>query len=164
MRVFVGLGSNVGDRLGSLRAAVSALRACEGVEVVATSSVYETDPVGPEQPDFLNAVVELSTEVAAEELLRRFRTIESDLGRVPRERWGPREIDLDLLLYGDRRIETDDLVVPHPQLAARAFVLVPLEELAPAYEIPAVGDTSSLLARLGRDGVRIFGGRELLSD
>jgi 2-amino-4-hydroxy-6-hydroxymethyldihydropteridine diphosphokinase len=164
MRVFVGLGSNVGDRLGYLRAAVSSLRAVDGVEVVAMSSVYETDPVGPEQPDFLNAVVELATDVAADELLRRCKAIESDLGRVPRQRWGPREIDLDLLLYGDTRIETDDLVIPHAQLAARAFVLVPLEELAPAYEIPSVGDTSSLLARLGREGVRIFGGSDLLSD
>jgi 2-amino-4-hydroxy-6-hydroxymethyldihydropteridine diphosphokinase len=164
MRVFVGLGSNVGDRLGYLRAAVAALRAVDGVEVVATSSVYETDPVGPEQPDFLNAVVELATDVAAEELLRTCKRIEADLGRVPRDRWGPREIDLDLLVYGDRTIDSDDLVVPHAQLAARAFVLVPLEELAPAYEIPGVGDTSSLLARLGRAGVGVFGGSDLLSD
>lgn len=164
MRVFVGLGSNVGDRLGSLRAAVAALRHVDGIDVVATSSVYETDPAGPRQPDFLNAVVELATDLAAQELLRVCKDIETTLGRVPRERWGPREIDIDLLVYGDRTIGTDDLVVPHPQIAARAFVLVPLEELAPAYEIPAVGDTSSLLARLGRAGVRVFGGSDLLSD
>jgi 2-amino-4-hydroxy-6-hydroxymethyldihydropteridine diphosphokinase len=164
MRVFVGLGSNVGDRLANLRGAVAALRAHGDIDVVATSSVYETDPVGPEQPDFLNAVVELSTDLAAEELLRVVKRIEVDLGRIPRQRWGPREIDLDLLVYGDRRIESDDLVVPHPQIAARAFVLVPLEELAPALDIPGVGDASSLLARLGRAGVRLFGPKVLLLD
>jgi 2-amino-4-hydroxy-6-hydroxymethyldihydropteridine diphosphokinase len=164
MRVFVGLGSNVGDRLGYLRAAVSSLRATDDVEVVAASTVYETEPAGPEQPDFLNAVVELDTDLAAEELLRICKRVEADLGRVPRERWGPREIDLDLLVYGDRRVETDDLVVPHPQLSARTFVLVPLEELAPALDVPGVGDTSSLLARLGRAGVRQFGPKELLLD
>ena len=164
MRVFVGLGSNVGDRLGYLRAAVASLRATDDIEVVAASTVYETDPVGPEQPDFLNAAVALETDLAAEELLRIFKRIEVDLGRVPRERWGPREIDLDLLVYGDRRLETDDLVVPHPQIAARTFVLVPLEELAPALDIPGVGDASSLLARLGRAGVRVFGPKDLLLD
>ena len=164
MRVFVGLGSNVGDRLGSLRDAVVALRATDGMEIVATSSVYETDPVGPEQPDFLNAVVELDTDLAAEELLRVFKAIESKLGRVTRGRWGPREIDIDLLAYGDRTIDSGELTVPHPQIAARAFVLAPFEEIAPAYDIPAVGDTSSLLARLGREGVRLFGPKELLSD
>jgi 2-amino-4-hydroxy-6-hydroxymethyldihydropteridine diphosphokinase len=164
MRAYVGLGSNVGDRLGHLRAAVAALRAHDGIDVVATSGVYETDPVGPPQSDFLNAVVELATDLAAEELLRVFKQIETDLGRVPRERWGPREIDLDLLVHGDRRLESDDLVVPHPRIAARAFVLVPLEELAPALEIPGVGDASSLLARLGREGVRLFGERGLLLD
>jgi 2-amino-4-hydroxy-6-hydroxymethyldihydropteridine diphosphokinase len=164
MRVFVGLGSNVGDRLSFLRAAVAALRARDDIDVVATSSVYEADPVGPEQPDFLNAVVEIATDLAAGELLRVFKQIEHELGRVPRERWGPREIDLDLLVYGDRRIESDALVVPHPQIAARAFVLVPLEELAPALEIPGVEEASSLLARLGREGVRLFGERGLLLD
>ena len=164
MQVFVGLGSNVGDRLGNVRAAVAALREHDDIDVVATSSVYETDPVGPQQPDFLNAVVELATDLAAEELLRVCKQIETDVGRVHRERWGPREIDLDLLVYGDRRIESDDLVVPHPQIAARAFVLVPLEELAPALDLPGVGDSSSLLARLGCEGVRIFAPKETLEE
>ncbi len=164
MQVYVGLGSNVGDRLAFLRAAVAALRAHDDVEVAAASSVYETDPVGAQQPDFLNAVVELETDLAAEDLLRVFKQIEADLGRVPRERWGPREIDLDLLVYGDRRVDTDELAVPHPQITARAFVLVPLEELAPALDIPGVGDASSLLARLGREGVRVFGEKGLLLD
>jgi 2-amino-4-hydroxy-6-hydroxymethyldihydropteridine diphosphokinase len=164
MKVYVGLGSNVGDRLGHLRGAVAALRDRDGIDVVETSSVYETDPVGPEQPDFLNAVVSVDTDLAAEELLRIFQAIERELGRMPRERWGPREIDLDLLVYADRRIKEEGLEVPHAQIAARAFVLVPLEEIAPALEVPGVGGVSSLLARLDREGVRLFGPKELLSD
>lgn len=164
MRAYVGLGANVGDRLGSLRAAVHAMHAREDVEVVATSGVYETDPVGPEQPDFLNTVVEIETELAAEELLRVFKEIEVDLGRIARERWGPREIDLDLLVYGDAHIETNELVVPHPQIATRAFVLVPLVEIAPALEIPGVGSASALLSRLDKSGVRVFGDNTLLRD
>lgn len=164
MRAFVGLGANVGDRLGNLRRAVRALRAREGIDVLATSGAYETDPIGPGQPDFLNAVAEIETDRAAEELLRIFREIETELGRVQRERWGPREIDLDLLVYGELQLDTDELVVPHPQIATRAFVLVPLVEIAPALEIPGVGPVSALLARLDRSGVRVFGGSGLLHD
>jgi 2-amino-4-hydroxy-6-hydroxymethyldihydropteridine diphosphokinase len=164
VRAYVGLGSNVGDRLGHLRSAVAALRANEKIVVTDVSSVYETDPVGPAQPDFLNAAVAVDTDLSPQEMMRVLKAIERDIGRVPRERWGPREIDLDLLVYGDRRIDSDDLVVPHPQIAARAFVLVPLTELAPALDVPGVGDASSLLARLGREGVRIFGPKDLLSD
>ena len=163
-RAYVGLGSNVGDRLGNLRAAVRALDGHDSIAVVAASGVYETDPVGPEQPDFLNALVEIETDLAAEELLRILREIESQLGRIVRERWGPREIDLDLLVYGDAHIETDDLVVPHPQIATRAFVLVPLVEIAPVLDIPGVGPASGLLARLDRSGVRVFGDSALLRD
>ena len=150
--------------MGNLRGAVRALEARDGIEVVAVSGVYETDPVGPSQPDYLNAVVELETDLAAEELLRIFKDIEGELGRVARERWGPREVDLDLLVYGDVRIETDDLTVPHPQIATRAFVLVPLVETAPALEIPGVGDASGLLARLDRSAVRVFGDSTLLHE
>lgn len=164
MRAYVGLGSNVGDRLGNMRGAVTALRAHDDVDILSVSSVYETDPVGPAQPDFLNAVVEIETDLAAEELLRVFKDIEEKLGRVTRERWGPREIDLDLLVYGDVRIETGDLVVPHPQIATRAFVLVPLVEIARALEIPGVGDASGLLARLDRSGVRVFAENALLGE
>ena len=130
MRVFVGLGSNVGDRLEHLRRAVLELAATDGIDVVATSSVYETDPVGPAQPDFLNAVVELETSLAPGELLARLKAIERTVGRSPsQERWGPREVDLDLLLYGDETIDTVDLKVPHPEMYVRAFVVVPLREL-----------------------------------
>lgn len=139
MRAFVGLGSNLGDRHSNLRAAVESLRVTGGVQVTATSSVYETDPVGPPQPDFLNAVVEIETSLAARQLLGVLKDIEGQIGRTPAERWGPREIDLDLLLYGDEVIEEEGLRVPHPEMYARAFVLVPLAELHPELGGPTDG-------------------------
>ena len=138
-----------------LQGALDALRGDDGFDVVAVSSVYETDPVGPEQPDFLNAVVELRTDLDAHEVLRRFKVIEHMLGREQRERWGPREIDIDLLLYGDETIHTDDLRVPHPSLIERAFVLVPLVEIAPDLDIPGAGPVSEVLRRTGDAGVRL---------
>jgi 2-amino-4-hydroxy-6-hydroxymethyldihydropteridine diphosphokinase len=129
VRAFVGLGSNVGDRLENLRRAVAELRS--DVEVVRTSSAYDTDPVGPPQPNFLNAVVEVRTSLGARELLAVLKSIEQRIGRVGGERWGPREIDLDLLLYGSDEIDEPDLQVPHPEIWERAFVLVPLAEIAP---------------------------------
>jgi 2-amino-4-hydroxy-6-hydroxymethyldihydropteridine diphosphokinase len=128
---YIGLGSNVGDRFENLREAVRLLGSIDEVEIVRTSSVYETEAVGPEQPDFLNAVVAIDTTLGARELLGHLKRIEVDLGRKPRERWGPREIDLDLLIYGDETIDQPDLQVPHPRMAERAFVRVPLAEIAP---------------------------------
>ncbi|HYZ92168.1 MAG TPA: 2-amino-4-hydroxy-6-hydroxymethyldihydropteridine diphosphokinase [Actinomycetota bacterium] len=145
IRAFVGLGSNVGDRLENLRRAMDEL--VKEVEVIGKSSVYDTDPVGPPQPDFLNAVVEIRTELAPRDLLSRLKSIEARIGRIQGERWGPREIDLDLLLYGDEEIDEPDLRVPHPQMWERAFVLVPLAELAPDL-VPKDFD---------RSGVRPFG-------
>ena len=144
MRAFIGLGSNVGDRLDHLRRAVAELAATDGIEIVATSSVYETDPVGPPQPDFLNAVVEIETMLGPHDLLARLKEIERIVGRAPTERWGPREIDLDLLLYGDVEIDSETLKVPHPEMFQRAFVVVPLRELDP-----------SLADDIGSDGVRL---------
>ncbi len=144
MQVFAGLGGNVGDRLAMLKAAVEAMQSDPEIEVVRTSSVYETSPVGPEQPDFLNAVVELDTDLAAAELLARFQAIEVRLGRIRRPRWGPREIDIDLLFYGEETIDEEGITVPHPELGNRAFVLVPLSELAP-----------SLVTTIDRQGVRL---------
>jgi 2-amino-4-hydroxy-6-hydroxymethyldihydropteridine diphosphokinase len=128
---YIGLGSNLGDRLENLREAVRLLDAMDEVDVVRTSSVYETDPVGPEQPDFLNAVAQIDTTLSARELLGHCKRIEVDIGRKPAERWGPREIDLDLLIYGDETIDEPDLQVPHPRIDERAFVRVPLAEIAP---------------------------------
>lgn len=156
-RVFVGLGSNVGDRLEHLRAAVAALRSTSGVEVVRTSSVYETAPVGPDQPLFLNAVVELRTGREARRLLERLKGIERELGRTPGPRWGPREIDLDLLVYGQDVIDEEAVRVPHPELGSRAFVLVPLAEIAPDVDVPGLGVVSAVAERVSATGVRLVG-------
>jgi 2-amino-4-hydroxy-6-hydroxymethyldihydropteridine diphosphokinase len=131
---YVGLGSNVGDRLENIRDALRLLD--ERTEVVGMSTVYETEPVGPPQPDFLNAVCRIETGLSPHELLDVLKSIEVEIGRSPGERWGPREIDLDLLLYGDEETVADDLMVPHPRLTERAFVLVPLLEIAPEVSLP----------------------------
>jgi 2-amino-4-hydroxy-6-hydroxymethyldihydropteridine diphosphokinase len=126
-RAFLGLGSNLGDRLGQLRRAVAALP-----DVVAVSPVYETDPVGgPEQGPYLNCVVELHTDLEPRQLLELAHQLERDARRVRSVRWGPRTLDVDVLLVGDVRVDEPDLVVPHPRMWERAFVLVPLADLAP---------------------------------
>jgi len=155
---YVGLGSNVGDRLQRLRHAVSLLDASEGIDVVASSSVYETDAIGPPQAEFLNAVVEVRTSLGPRELLARLKEVEVEIGRTPSPRWGPREIDLDLLTYGDETIDDDELRVPHPRMSERAFVLVPLAEIASDVRL-VIGSPSELLAALGGAGVRPFGER-----
>jgi 2-amino-4-hydroxy-6-hydroxymethyldihydropteridine diphosphokinase len=129
VRAYLGLGSNLGDRLAFLQSAVDGLAATDGVEVVAVSAVYETDPVGPEQPDYLNAVVAVDTTLPARELLGVGQGLEADAHRVRGERWGPRTLDVDVLVYGDARIDEPDLVVPHPRWRERDFVLAPLADL-----------------------------------
>jgi 2-amino-4-hydroxy-6-hydroxymethyldihydropteridine diphosphokinase len=136
VRAFIGLGSNLGDRLATLREAVLMLADTGGVDVVRTSRVYETTAIGPAQPDYLNAVAQLWTWLSARELLDVCLGIEEKLGRVRDERWGPRTIDLDLLNYGSEVIQDPDLVVPHPRMHERAFVLVPLLELEPHPLLP----------------------------
>jgi 2-amino-4-hydroxy-6-hydroxymethyldihydropteridine diphosphokinase len=132
----IGLGSNVGDRLAWIRKGVEALRASEVADIVRVSSVFETAPIGPPQPDFLNAAVLISTEVSAPQLLDELKKIETTLGRSRGDRWGPREIDLDLLLFGDESIEGGVLQVPHPRLLSRAFALIPLLEVFPDAALP----------------------------
>ncbi len=156
-RAFLGLGSNLGDRLANLRAAVDALDAREGIQVVRSSRVYETDPVGPPQPDYLNAVIELETSLPPRTLLRACLEAELQLGRERSERWGPRTIDIDLLTYGNEEIDQPGLVVPHPRMHERGFVLAPLLELTADPKLPG-GRTAATL-RLGPDvlaGVRLF--------
>jgi 2-amino-4-hydroxy-6-hydroxymethyldihydropteridine diphosphokinase len=146
-RAYVGLGANLGDRERTLREAVEALAAEDGVEVVAVSTVRETEPVGVgEQPLFLNGAVELGTTLTARELLEVLLAVEQRFGRVraPGEH-GPRTLDLDLLLYGDEVIEEPGLTVPHPRLHERRFVLEPLAELAPGLVVPGRGEVESLL-------------------
>ena len=139
VRAFVGLGSNLGERETTLRAALDRLRAEDGIVVVAVSSFRETDPVGVlDQPRFVNAAAELETSLPPRELLARLLEVERGLGRdrAREERWGPRAIDLDLLLYGDEEIDQPSLTVPHPRLADRAFVLEPLLELDSGLRLP----------------------------
>jgi 2-amino-4-hydroxy-6-hydroxymethyldihydropteridine diphosphokinase len=152
---YVGLGSNLGDRLAYLRAAVAALSA-RGLEPAGVSSVYESDALGPPQPDYLNAVVSVSTSLSARELLGALKAVEAELGRRPAQRWGPREIDLDLLLYGDEMLEEDGLTVPHPGMTTRAFVLMPLLEIAPGLDLPS-GEPAAAFLERDPPGIRRFG-------
>jgi 2-amino-4-hydroxy-6-hydroxymethyldihydropteridine diphosphokinase len=148
---FVGIGSNLGDPERQIAAAVDQLAAEEGLELVSVSELRQTEPVGYlDQPNFLNGVAQLETELTAGELLGRLLEIESRLGRVRGEgpRFGPRTIDLDLLVYGDAVIDEPGLTVPHPRLAERRFALEPLAELAPRLEIPGLGPVQALLAEL----------------
>ncbi len=152
---FIGLGANLGDRMRYLERALGALKA-RGLNILAVSSVYETEPVGPPQPDFLNAVCQVETELSPEDLLGALKAIETALGRTPRQRWGPREIDLDLLLYGDEVVDQPGLSVPHPELTRRPFVLTPLAEIAPGLELPS-GEAVSALTPENAKGVRRIG-------
>jgi 2-amino-4-hydroxy-6-hydroxymethyldihydropteridine diphosphokinase len=141
---YVGLGSNLGDREATILAAVAALHG-----VVAVSTLRETDPVGlTEQPAFLNGAVALETELTPRELLSHLLAVERDLGRERRERWGPRTIDLDLLLYGAETLDEPGLTVPHPHLHERRFALEPLAELDPELVVPGRGRVRDLLAKL----------------
>ncbi len=152
--VYLALGSNMGDRRGNLAAALQQLR--EMMEISAISSIYETEPVGYlEQARFLNMVCSGKTGLSAQELLRRVKEIEKSLGRQPTFRNGPRPIDIDILFYDDLRIAQDDLTIPHPRMAERAFVLVPLAEIAADKVDPASGRTvQELLESVSQDGVQ----------
>ncbi len=149
-RAYVGLGANLGDRERTLREAVAALGAEEGIEVLAVSTLRETEPVGVGgQPPFLNGAAALDTTLEAPELLERLLAVEQRFGRVrvPGEH-GPRTLDLDLLLYGDEQIDEPGLAVPHPRLHERRFVLEPLVELDPGLVVPGRGTVESLLRGL----------------
>jgi 2-amino-4-hydroxy-6-hydroxymethyldihydropteridine diphosphokinase len=172
------LGSNVGDRGANLRDAIARLKASPGVNFLRVSRVYQTAPIGvTDQPEFLNMVVEVevagtppplppprtrrggdvASEMSARELLALVKQIETEVGRKQRERWGPREIDIDVLLFGDEHIVEGDLEVPHPRMWERAFVLAPLAELAPEMKTPSGETVAEVAERLGREqGVAPF--------
>jgi 2-amino-4-hydroxy-6-hydroxymethyldihydropteridine diphosphokinase len=145
IEAFIGLGSNLGDRLGNLGLAVEKLEQEPGFLLRRVSLAYETEPVGPPQPRYLNAVVQVGTLLSPRATLHKLQGIEEALGRIRRERWGSREIDLDLLLYGEREVNQTALIVPHPLLSRRAFVLVPLAEIAPLAMLPGRGRTAEEL-------------------
>jgi 2-amino-4-hydroxy-6-hydroxymethyldihydropteridine diphosphokinase len=151
---FLGLGSNVGDRRANLQAAVDALPA-HGVDVLASSSTYDTEPVGLvlDQPEFLNACIRIRTALEPEALLDACKAVERELGRrAGGVRHGPRPIDVDLLLLGDQMFKSERLSLPHEQVTSRRFVLVPLLELAPELVVPGAGRAADALDALGREG------------
>lgn len=136
---YLGLGSNLGDRLSNLQIAVDGLGRTDGVSDVIVSAVYETAPVGgPPQPSYLNAVVAIETRLTARGLLEVARRLERTAGRVRGERWGARTLDVDVLIVGDEKVDAPDLVVPHPRLRERGFVLAPLADVAPASDLAPV--------------------------
>lgn len=154
---YIGLGSNLDRPQQQLHRALEALASLPGSRLVGSSRFYRSAPVGdPDQPEFVNAVAGIDTALDAEALLDAIQAIERDHGRVrdPARRWGPRTLDLDLLLFGDQRIASARLTVPHPRMHQRAFVLCPLAELAPSLTIPGRGPVAQLLARVDPGGVR----------
>jgi 2-amino-4-hydroxy-6-hydroxymethyldihydropteridine diphosphokinase len=150
VRAFVGIGANLGDREATIRRAVELLDEIDGIEVVAMSTLRETEPWGPvEQPPFVNGAVAVETALEPSELLAALLDVERLLGRTRAgERWGPRTIDLDLLLYGERVVDEPGLAVPHPRLHERRFALEPLAELAPDAVVSGRGTVAELLRAL----------------
>lgn len=151
---YVGIGSNLGDSRARVEAAFEALAGLPRTRLEARSRLYRTRPFGPvQQGEFVNAVAGLLTQLAPLDLLAAIRGIEAANGRVRLERWGPRTLDLDLLVYGDQRIAEPQLVVPHPGIPERGFVLAPLHDIAPTLDVPGMGRVEELLRRLPDDGV-----------
>ena len=153
---YIALGSNLGDRLEHLQIGARLLEAHEGIRTIGKSRIFETEPVGgpDHQGAYLNAVLRLESRYSARDLLNILLETELQRGRVRSERWGPRTLDLDLLIHGFEVIDEPGLIVPHPRLHERAFVLEPLADLAPDLEIPGLGLTvKSLQARVGSEGV-----------
>ena len=146
---YLSLGSNVGDRLANLRQAVGLLASTPGISVETVGGLYETEPVGvKDQPWFLNTVVRVSTELSPHELLAAARAVEAAGGRTPTFRWGPREIDVDVLLYDDMHLADSTLTIPHPRMAERLFVLLPLRDVHPTWTDAAGVGIADLIDRL----------------
>jgi 2-amino-4-hydroxy-6-hydroxymethyldihydropteridine diphosphokinase len=154
--VVLALGSNLGDRLANLQGGVDALSAGPGLDDVTVSPVYETAPVGgPAQPDYLNAVLVASTVLPARAILDRARAAEAAAHRVRGERWGPRTLDVDVIVYGNEVSADPELTLPHPRAHERAFVLAPWHDVDPGAVIPGQGRVADLLAAVGTSSVRL---------
>jgi 2-amino-4-hydroxy-6-hydroxymethyldihydropteridine diphosphokinase len=153
-RTVIAMGSNLGDRLDYLQGGLDGLFDTPRISFVAVSPVYETAPVGgPDQPDYLNAVVIAETSMPARTVLERCLGLEDAFGRVRGERWGPRTLDLDLIIYGDEVCNGPELTLPHPRAHERAFVLAPWHDADPQAQLPGRGQVADLLAALGTAGV-----------
>ena len=150
---YIGFGSNIGDRLAHIQNAIHSLSKTEGIALKQVSSIYKTEPVGYEaQAQFLNGVAAIQTSLSPLSLLHTLKDIETAIGRKHRIRWGPREIDLDILIYGDLCVQTEKLVIPHPEMHLRGFVLVPFAEIAPNLVHPVFQETiQTLRSRLEND-------------
>ncbi|QKT04942.1 2-amino-4-hydroxy-6-hydroxymethyldihydropteridine diphosphokinase [Ectothiorhodospiraceae bacterium 2226] len=155
VRAYVGIGSNLGDPLAQVSRALTRLAQLPGVDAVIASPLYRSAPLGPQdQPDYVNAVAALDTELAPHALLDALQALEQEQGRVRgAQRWGPRTLDLDLLLYGDLQLVDARLTLPHPGLHERAFVLYPLRDIAPDLDIPGHGPLGPLVARCSDAGL-----------
>ncbi len=149
-KVYAGLGSNLGNKRENIIRAIDRIDAYEEICVKEKSGFYDTSPVGgPQQPDYVNCVIELETEIEPQTLLKEFKKIEVELGREPGVRWGPRVVDLDILLYGDRIVNDRNLKIPHERMHERAFVLEPLCEISPKIKHPVSGiSISELLEKI----------------
>ena len=155
--VYIGFGSNIGDRLTHIQNAIKFLSKTEGITLQRISSIYATDPVGYEtQAQFLNGVAAIQTTLSPLSLLHTLKNIETAIGRKHRIRWGPREIDLDILIYGDLCIQIEKLVIPHPEMHLRGFVLVPLAEIAPDLVHPVFQESIQTLLNRLEDGKSVL--------
>ena len=147
--IFIGLGSNLDNPQQKIKDAICLIKKIDDVNIIATSSLYETPPVGfLDQPNFINAVVQISSSINYNDLLEKLFNIECIFGRVRKEKNGPRTLDLDILLIDDLILESESLIIPHPRMHERLFVLIPLLEISPKIIIPKYGSASSLISKL----------------
>jgi 2-amino-4-hydroxy-6-hydroxymethyldihydropteridine diphosphokinase len=159
--VYIGLGSNLGGDLASpkqnIASAIDTLGEIQATRVISASSFYESKPVGPQdQGDYINAVVKLETDLDATGLLDSLQAIENDHGRERRQHWGPRTLDLDILLFGDQIIHNERLTVPHSEICNRPFVLVPLAEIEPDCVIPEKGLVADMVSKVDKAGLKVI--------